>query len=246
MACLYTASKTLNEKPRILKKANRYTSITMGSVIFKDVLQFSSPTSLSKFLKQWGASEVKGVFPYEKFSKVEELYTSQFPNYEDFYSTIKNTNISFEDYNQAKQLFESRLALPRGDPNRWQSMIDYLRWYNLLDVRPLVEALQNCFDSFNRYFNVDPLSSVSLPSLAFQAMFSLFDKNLPLAHSFNEKFDEVRQLFRSSVIGGLTTVTHRHVNLEDDSGPPASRIAPNGKRFTSVSFWDFNAMYLWR
>ena len=246
MACLYTASKGMKQKPNILKKANRYTSITIGQVTFKDVLQFTSPTSLSKFLKQWGASEVKGVFPYEKFSKVEELYTVKFPDYQDFFSTIKGSNIQLEDYNRAKEVFDTRIALPRGDPDRWESMMDYLRWYNLLDVRPLVEALENCFKSFNQYFSVDPLSSVSLPSLAFQAMFALFDQSLPLAHSFNESFDDIRQLFRSSVIGGLTTVTHRHINLDNDTGPRNARFAPNGEKFTSVSFWDFNSMYLWR
>ena len=31
----------------------------------------------------------------------------------------------------------------------------------------------------------------------------------------------------------------------DDSGPPASRFAPNGDRFTALLFLDFNSMYLW-
>ena len=245
MASFYQAAKKFDLKPNILKKSNRYTSITIQSIVLKDVLQFTSPTSLSKFLKQWNASEEKGVFPYECYQKVEQLYTTEFPAYEKFYSSIKQANISLEEYNQAKQLFEYRTSLPRENPDRWRFMVDYLRWYNLLDVRPLVEALENCFDSFHRHFGVDPLSSVSLPSLAFQAMFSMFDKSMPYGYSFNEKFDDVRQLFRQNVIGGLTTVTHRHINLEDDTGPHNARIAPNGNKFTSVSFWDFNSMYLW-
>ena len=31
----------------------------------------------------------------------------------------------------------------------------------------------------------------------------------------------------------------------DESGPPASRIAPNGDPYTALLFLDFNAMYLW-
>ena len=37
----------------------------------------------------------------------------------------------------------------------------------------------------------------------------------------------------------------RDVNLMDESGPPASRIAPNGDPYTALLFLDFNAMYLW-
>ena len=51
----------------------------------------------------------KGVFPYECYQKVEQLYTTEFPAYEKFYSSIKQATISLDEYNQATQLFEFRI-----------------------------------------------------------------------------------------------------------------------------------------
>ena len=45
-------------------------------------------------------------------------------------------------------------------------------------------------------------------------MFNALDPNLPLIWSFRN--DDVRKLFRENVLGGLSTVSHRHINLDDD------------------------------
>ena len=246
IAGLYSVTLSKKMKLNVLKKGNKYTVVSFDKIQLKDVLQFTAPTSLSKFLKQWGVQETKSIFPYEKYGSVEEVwYAKTFPPYSAFYSTLKQENVTVEEYVKAKKLFDEKCALPVSDRKRWKSMLDWLKYYNLLDCRPLVQALENCFDSFHTYFKVNALSSVSLPSLAFTAMFMQFDSNMATSASFCAKNDEIRKLFRSNVIGGLTTVTHRHINLEDENGPHNSRFAPNGDKFTYVSFWDFNSMYLW-
>ena len=243
---LYKVMKQIKILPNILKKSNRYTLMTVGKLQFKDTLQFTAPTSLSKFLKQWSVKENKSVFPYEKFQRVESLRAAvKFPDYEEFWSSLSQQNVDRKDYDTAKELYEYRLSLPVGHPDRWETMLDFLKYYNLLDTRPLVEALERCFDNFHLHFNVNPLNSVSLPSLAFDAMFHLYDKNLPTSTSFCAKNDEIRKLFRGSVIGGLTTVAHRCIELDSEDAPINARIAPNGEKFSYLSFWDFNSMYLW-
>ena len=62
--------------------------------------------------------------------------------------------------------------------------------------------------------------------------------NHPLAWSFSR--EDLRVLFRDNVIGGNTSVYHRHIHLNNEKSPKNARIAPNGDKFTSVSFWDFN------
>ena len=60
------------------------------TIRFADVLSYSSPCSLDQYLKQWGASAEKSIFPYEKYSSIEQLRAdTDFPAYEDFYSSIK-------------------------------------------------------------------------------------------------------------------------------------------------------------
>ena len=79
-----------------------------------------------------------------------------FPPRSAFFNQIKQKELSQEDYEGYKALYENRLQLPDDDPNKWRNMSDYLKHYNCLDVEPLVEALSTCFDKFRQYFQVDP------------------------------------------------------------------------------------------
>ena len=223
-----------------MKQGNCYRLISFDSIRIKDILNFTAPCSLSKYLVQWNAKEAKGIFPYQFFKSVEHLNaTTEFPLFDDFYSSLKG-DVSVEDYESAKQLFDSRRSLPTTDPNHWSGMRDYLQYYNQMDTKPLVEAIVNSFEAFSHHFDVAPNRSFSLPSMAYQSMFNLYDGSLPLSYSFRQKDDQIRQLFRNNAIGGLTTCSHRHINLSDNGGPHNSRFAPDGNRFSSVSFWDFN------
>ena len=108
----------------------------------------------------------------------------------------------------------------------WDNFSDYLKWYNSQDVGPLVIALQNSFSKFYEFFKIDPLTKLSLPSMAFEAMFGLFDKSLPYVASFT-KNSPVRSLFRKSVDGGLSTCFHLDVDLMGTESPKNARFAPN-------------------
>ena len=62
-------------------------------VVFKDVRHYTSPCNLDKFLKTWQAPAEKSVFPYQKYSSIEELeQATEFPPIEDFYSDLKQVN----------------------------------------------------------------------------------------------------------------------------------------------------------
>ena len=41
-----------------------YMQVRIGQLVFKDILNFTSPCSLSKFLKQWNAPIGKSIFPH--------------------------------------------------------------------------------------------------------------------------------------------------------------------------------------
>ena len=150
------------------------------------------------------------------YSSIEELRaTTEFPRPEQFFNKLKQEDIDANLYNDAKTLYESQLALPKEHPEKWFHMGDYLKYYNLLDVVPLVQALQTCFKNYHKYFKVDALSALSLPSIGFSAMYKLFDQCLPYVYSFNNSklATDSRQHFRDNVEGGLTTVPHRLVRL---------------------------------
>ena len=85
---------------------------------------------------------------------MEELRRSnEFPPKEAFYNTINQKHVDDDVYEASKTVFESKIAA-----GEWNNMGDYLKYYNLLDVEPLVEALSTCFDNYKKFFNVDAIS----------------------------------------------------------------------------------------
>lgn len=236
----------LSFKVNVLKKNGLYFSISTSKVVFKDALLFTSPCSLSKYLKQNNVVEKKSVFPYTFFHKVEELDACiEFPPHSAFFSELRNTNIPESEYKEAKSEFYRRKKLPEGHPDKMKNMRDWLAFYNELDTVPLAMAINNSFQNFFAIFGIDPSFCISLPKFAQQCMFRSYSKTEPLCYSFCSKETELRELSRSNLCGGLVNVFHRCIDLSGRKGmPKASQIAPNGDKFTSLMFFDFNSLYL--
>ena len=135
------------------------------------------------------------------------------------------------------------INLSDDDPNKISNFKGWLKYYNMIDCGPLNEAITNSFNKFWECFHIDANLYLSLPSMAFKAMFNLSDKSMPAVVSFNQTNDEVRQLFRDSVVGGMCNVFRRDLNLTSDDSPINSKIAPNGHPFAAGSSYDFNGMY---
>ena len=216
-------------------------------ICFRDILNFTSPTTLDKYIKQWGAKLTKSIFPYSYYKSIEELkQATQFPEQAAFYNELKQQAIDQELYQNAKDEFNRRKSLPSRDPDHMTNMSDWLKYYNMLDVQPLVEAIDNSFKTFHELFKIDPQTHHSLPSMAFQSMFHEIKEDMPFGFSFDNQRDFLRQWFRSNLIGGLSSVYHRHLDLSGETtSPTAARHTPDGAPLTHGIFLDFNSMYLW-
>ena len=83
------------------------------------------------------------------------------------YNIKIQTEIDDETYNAAKDLYNMRRALPESDPEKMNSMMDWLKYYQLLDTSPLVQALDNCFGKLFELFQIDAHLHLSLPKISF-------------------------------------------------------------------------------
>ena len=70
-------------------------------------------------------------------------------------------------YKEAKEKYEKNKALPDSNPEHMRTMIDWLKYYQLLDTGPLVQALDNCFAKFFELFKIDAQLNLSLPKISF-------------------------------------------------------------------------------
>ena len=130
--------------------------------------------------------------------------STTFPPKQAFFNQMKQQAIDDDVYNASKAVFDNKMSA-----GEWTSMANYLEYYNMLDVVPLVQATQTCFNNYNKFFGVDANSRLSLPSISFEAMYKMFDQSMPFVFTFNATGDSIRQTFRDVVTGGLTTVLHR-------------------------------------
>ena len=74
----------------MIKRGAQYMMLNVDRVQFRDVLDFTAPTNLDKYLKTWNASEVKSIFPYSYFKSIEALEkTIEFPSKEAFFNELK-------------------------------------------------------------------------------------------------------------------------------------------------------------
>ena len=194
----------------------------------------------------WGGTLNKSIFPYGAYKSVEELRSvTDFPSREQFYSELKQESVDEEEYQKAKNEFNRRKQLPSSDPCHMKTMECWLKYYNLLDVKPLVEAIDQSFEAFHEYFKVDGNQFHSLPSMAFSSLFKQYPEDLPYVQTFNPQNDDLRQWFRQNLIGGLTSVYRRHLDLsEEGQSPHAARFTPDGSRIKHACFVDANSMYL--
>ena len=113
MAGVLISQLEKRKKVNIIKKGVSYLLIESDDLVFKDILKFTSPCNLSKYLKQWQVTEKKSIFPYEAFSCIEEIDAQiEFPEYELFYSRLKQSNIPLQDYEEAKFEYQRCQQLP--------------------------------------------------------------------------------------------------------------------------------------
>ena len=83
-------------KTNMIKRGAQYMMLTVGDFQFRDILDFTAPTNLDKYLKTWGASEIKSIFPYSFFKSIEDLEaTIEFPPKSAFFNELKQVYYGF-------------------------------------------------------------------------------------------------------------------------------------------------------
>ena len=154
-------------------------------------------------------SNKKGFFPYDYFTHAKQLDETTLPPYETFYSTIKGCNVLEEEYSAFQKLLDQgkskqealhalRLpAKPKTGPenyqwlqqlwseNQWSTFADFLKWYNNLDVTPMIQAIENT-NEFYKNIHIDFIhQAVSIPGVAMRVCFNSITDPAAEFHLFN-------------------------------------------------------------
>jgi hypothetical protein len=146
-------------KPFVIKEGNRYKIVKTKDFMFLDQMNYCAPgTSLSGFIKAYDIDENKGWFPYEWFDSYAKLdYPVKNLQISDFYSSLKCESMSQSDFKRLMKICEEKnLILVK----------DLLKWYNNLDVGPMLKACLKQKDFFYTFKLDIYKDGFSLPALS--------------------------------------------------------------------------------
>ena len=119
----------------VAKKENSYMFLSLPQFKFLDIKSYIAPgLSYDAWCRAHGCDLQKLVFPYEWFDSFEKINQIGPVKYEEFYSSLKGgITISQEEYQNFCEEFQKRGCV---------TMKDWLKEYNLADVKPFIEALE--------------------------------------------------------------------------------------------------------
>ena len=174
----------------------------------------------------------KGFFPYEWMDDLHKLNSQVLPDREQFYSTLKKSNISEEEYHYCQDVWKAE---------GMKTMKDYLIWYNNQDVAPFMEALEKQLN-FYKNLQVDMFKDIiSVPGLTLHYLFTNEEANFTL---MDKKDADLHELIKSNNVGGLSIIFHCY----HESGQTKLRediYGEDAKTCQLVVGYDANALYLW-
>ena len=136
----YDKGGECNEDVFAAKKENDYMFLTTPKFKLLDVKNYIGPgLSYDACCKSIGCRQQKLVFPYEWLDSYEKLSHVGPVGYEVFYSNLKSSNITRDEYEQFLKLFKE---------NDCTTMGDWLRVYNVADVVPFIEAFRKMAEQY--------------------------------------------------------------------------------------------------
>ena len=150
--------------------------------------------------------------------------------YQTFYSTIKNCNALEEEYAAFHKLLDQgkseeealhALRLPakrKSGPenyqwlqhlwteNQWSTFADFLKWYNDLDMAPMIQAIENMSQSYKN-IHIDFIhQAISIPDVPMTVFFNSISDPVAEFHLFNSNNKDIYQLFKENIVGGRSII----------------------------------------
>ena len=173
----------------------------------------------------------KGCYPYEYAKCYDDLLNcKKFPPHKAFYSSLREKNISIQEYNRGQEVF---------DVFECDSLATYMDIYCELDVLLLAEVFTKFRKSIFEQFEIDATNFISLPALSLQCFLKYSKVKFELLTD-RAMYD----MIRNHVRGGLSFVGQRLIltkhYLKKHNLPP---IIDEYGREIEVIYIDANNLY---
>ena len=240
----------------IIKRANRYISISTNHFAFLDLMIYLAPnTSYSKFLTSFNVKERKFWFPYTFMSSYESL-EEPLPAYVKgergpWYNDLRSCDILNEDYEKWVRSGRRGEAPATGEENyatiqavweekEWVKMRDMLKYYNELDVTPMVTGTVRLLSTF-RGLKLDTLkNAISLAGLSRILMYRYAEEEECVFPLFSKRDRDLASCVRSQIAAGPSIIFTRY----QEKG--VTKVSEESDEICqSIHGLDCNSLYAW-
>lgn len=168
----------------------------------------------------------KGIFPYNFLDNQAKLYsTTQLPEKELFYDSLKETHITDEDYEHAKKVWKFF---------KCTNLADYMKIYLLTDVTLLTDVLINYRTFFYSQFKLDGLQYISSPSFSYDCMLRFTEAQIDFIYS-----QDIFKYLKKAMRGGVSNVPTRFAEANN----PMMMNYDDSKPTTYLIYLDCNSLY---
>ena len=146
-------------------------------------------------IKKFNFLTSKGVFPYEYVTSEEKLKDRKLPEKKHFYSSLKETDISDEDYTRANNVWEEFGC---------ETLGDYMKLYCTSDTHLLADVWKNFCNVTSQHCTVHPEAGYfTLPSYAFDCFkLNISKKNKTTLTVIDETLQKFHTDLHKNIRGG--------------------------------------------
>ena len=161
------------------------------------------------------------------FDKLQYKLHPQLPDKSEFHSRLNNTDISDEDYEQARKVWTAFAC---------KTMCHFHDLYMRTDVLLLTDVMENFRRLCVSNYGLDPLWYYTAPGLAWDATLKISDVFLDLLMD-----PKMYLMVERGVCGGISTITKRHAVANNKY----TETYNDKDKSTYIPYLDANNLYGW-
>ena len=188
-----------------------------------DQLKYTSSMFKNKKLELMAR---KGVYPYDYMDSFDK-FNSQLPSKEDFYSILNDKHIKNEEYEHAKNVWNTF---------NLKNMGEYHDLYLKSDILLLVDVFENFRNTCFEYYKRDPCHYFTSPGLSWDAMLKMTDIKLELITDI-----DMFQFIEKGMRGGISYIANRYGEANNKYMKNYDKNKPS----KYIMYLDANNLYGW-